>query len=120
MTRTGTARVLSSTGVTLPPGTKQFVTVPAPPSANNLFATVRGRRVKSADYRYWLKQVVPVFRELAPPSLPCKLNVTIDGEVNERRDGGNFQKPIEDALVAAGVIPDDSLKYLREGWWKRR
>ena len=117
---TGTARILDSRGVKLPGGESYFVTVPVPPSTNHLFATVRGRRVKTKDYRDWIKRVVPTFMGLIKPVLPCEVHLTIDGDVNAQRDGDNFVKPIHDALVEAGVIPGDSLDCVRGGYWKRR
>lgn len=115
-----TATILTDRGVNLPAGTLFHVTVACPPSANNLFATVKGKRVKSDGYKKWLKAVVPRFRELARPALPCRVNVTIDGEVNSQRDGDNFIKPIHDALVDADVIPGDSLRHVQGGRWDYR
>lgn len=129
-TNTGTATVLSSRGVNQAafPGIgfgrvgTFIVTVPAPPSTNNLFATVRGRRVKSKQYRQWLERAVPLLERLAIPlpGCPCRVNFTIDGKVRRSRDGDNFAKPIFDALVAAKIIPSDNLKHIQEGWWKYR
>lgn len=118
--KTGTVTNGNSPGGRFTPLSLVTIAVPVPPSANNLFATVKRRRVKSAEYRYWLKQVVPTFRTLKPVAGPCRVNVTIDGEVNMQRDGDNFIKPIHDALVESGVIAGDSLKFVREGWWKHR
>lgn len=101
----------------IPAQTKQpRVTLPVPPSANNLFATVRGRRVKSGAYRAWLTLAVPMLEHLAPPAAyPCRLRLVIGGKVNEARDWDNFVKPIQDAAKEAGVIEGDTLRKVSGG-----
>lgn len=120
MKRIGTATIIESNGVKLPAGESYFVTVPVPPSSNSLFTSAGKKRVKTKEYRAWLERVIPTFQGLLKPRLPCEVHLTIDGEVNAQRDGDNFVKPIHDALVAAGVLPDDSLAHVRGGYWKRR
>ena len=89
------------------------VFVPIPPSANNLFATVRGRRVKSKAYKAWLAEAVPMLTALAgPESYPCELRYSVFGPMHGNRDLANLEKPLSDALVAAGCIPDDKIKYV--------
>lgn len=97
------------------------VTLPCAPSANNLFITIRktGRRVKSPDYRKWLDEVVPALAFLnAPVAYPCQYHILLAGKVNVLRDGANVEKATIDACVKALVIPDDSLKYIRRGFWE--
>ena len=96
---------------------KEEVWVPPPPSTNHLFATAGKRRVKTREYREWLSTAVPKLALLKKPSLPCELHLYLIGKWNERRDGSNTVKAVEDALVAAGVIPDDSLEYVRREVW---
>lgn len=94
------------------------VTLPVPPSANNLFATVKGFRVKSREYKAWLEQAVPLLAFLAgPASYPCRYRILLAGTLNMLRDGANTEKAAVDAVVAAGVIPDDCLKYVCGGVW---
>lgn len=101
-----------------PERSRDRVTLPLPPSANNLFLTTRGgKRVKTAEYRAWLAAAVPLLRELRRPALPCAYCYVLLGAVNPRSDGGNREKPILDASVEAGVIPDDCLKYVAGGSW---
>lgn len=88
-----------------------------PPSTNNLFATISsGRRVKTKAYRSWIKKnALSLGLQLPrPATFPVRLEITIIGGsgLNTRRDLSNFVKPIEDALVFAGVLPDDSLPYV--------
>lgn len=93
------------------------VTLPLPPSTNNLFVNARGRgRVKSKEYAAWAARVVPMLWELKPPErLPCTFFWLLTGQVSVLRDGDNTLKPLLDACVKAGVIKDDSLQYVR-GW----
>lgn len=95
------------------------VTLPAPPSANNLFATVKGHRVKSSEYKAWLAKAVPLLAFLAgPKAYPCRYRILLCGTLNILRDGANTEKAAIDAIVAAGVIPDDCLKYVCGGVWE--
>lgn len=98
---------------TIAPQSKFHVMLPLPPSTNNLFATYRGRRVKSREYKAWLAATAPLLLELRrPKSLPAEITAIIFGKVNAARDLDNFLKPLCDSIVAAGVIPGDSLKYV--------
>ena len=82
--------------------------LPAPPSANALYVWRDGRRVKTADYRRWRRDAVLMLLS-GMPRHPAKtpLRVVIEAAVNRTRDVDNLIKPIQDALQAAGVIPDD-------------
>ncbi len=95
------------------------VTVPIPPSANNLFCNLkRGGRVPTKEYTAWKKGADPLVARLRPPpSYPCKFFYLLSGKVFMQRDGGNCEKALLDACVRTGVIPDDSLKYVRGGIW---
>lgn len=108
----GTATITASRGVKLPGGTYGTVEIELPPSTNNLFATVKGRRVKSKEYTRWIKRNLPTVAQLRQPILPCRVVIGLFGKINGARDGDNFLKPIMDALVSAGVIPGDSLRYV--------
>lgn len=94
------------------------VTLPAPPSANALFLVRDGRRVKSKAYRDWLDHAVPLLAFLKPPgAYPCRYRLHLAGKWNAQRDGENTLKPTLDAIVAAGVIRDDCLKWVHGGEW---
>lgn len=103
--------------ILLPGGTETCVELPPPPSTNNLFFTKGKRRFKTDEYKAWLASAVPILSRLKRPDLPCEIYLYLIGNWNERRDGSNTVKAVEDALVAAGVIPDDSLKYVRREVW---
>ena len=92
------------------------VRVPIPPSVNNLFVTSGNRRIASREYKGWIERVLPSFQALKiPTELPAKVLVRISGKIRRSRDLDNFLKPIGDALVRGGVLPDDSVKAIR-GW----
>lgn len=95
------------------------VTVPLPPSANALFIVKGKYRVKSPEYRAWLGAAVPALAFLnSPAGYPCRYRILLAGRVNVQRDGANVEKALIDACVTAGVITDDSLKYVRRGEWE--
>lgn len=115
LSREMTAKVLELAGQT-PARTDPYAELPMPPSTNNLFITCGKRRIKSPEYKAWLVKVVPMLRKLKrPAAFPCQVHVTIIGAVNLSRDGDNMLKPIGDACVVAGVLPDDCLRHVT-GW----
>lgn len=93
------------------------VTLPAPPSVNNLFANVMGKgRIKTREYRDWLATAESLLLGLeSPASYPCCVYLVLQGEWDLRRDGDNVFKSVIDAAKNAGVIPSDSLRYV-VGW----
>lgn len=91
------------------------VEVPVPPSTNNLFATgTSRRRFVSPEYKAWRAEVYPLLQAMRrPAAFPVEVWLTLCGKgVSQRRDIGNIEKALGDALVACGVLPDDSLKYV--------
>jgi Holliday junction resolvase RusA-like endonuclease len=91
-------------------------TVPVPPSTNNLFRTVGVRRFRTKEYVAWSQLAEPVLATIRPPeSLPVVVVVRIAGKLNVQRDLDNTLKPVGDALVAAGVLPEDDVRHV-VGW----
>lgn len=89
----------------------------APFSANQMYVPVgKGQMVKSKKYRQWLDKVVPQLREGLRPAerFPIRIEILIVGgrEWTDYNDIDNTCKPICDALVTAGVIPDDRSRYV--------
>ena len=87
-----------------------------PPTVNGMYVNAPGKgRVKSREYAAW--------REAALWEIKAQKIKPIDGEVsiwvglvaqNKRaQDCSNRLKSAEDLLVAAGIIPDDSNRYVR-------
>lgn len=89
------------------------VTLPGfPPSTNHLYATVRGRRVKTKAYRTWRAGAAMVIRAEAARQDgwiyhdPYYVQIEARG-LNRNRDLDNIVKPILDAVVESGAIVDD-------------
>jgi len=89
--------------------------LPLPPSANALFANVRGKgRVKTPEYKAWIAEarwhVLSAWRAQGKPEVgkdtPMRLSLRL-GLVGRRRDAGNCLKAIEDILARELPIPDD-------------
>lgn len=107
----------------LPLESSARLVLPPPISTNNLFATVaaRGgkgtRRVVTSSYKAWRTRAAEMLAAQGP--LPrFALPVEIALHVGEIGAGGgadldNTFKAYLDALVLAGVIRDDSRKWLR-------
>ena len=87
--------------------------MPVPPSLNNIYKNAGRIRVKTRGYIAWkASAVVAVERQHIEP-FTCP--VVVDISVPERRgDIDNRAKPVLDVMTAAGVITDDSNKWVRE------
>lgn len=88
------------------------LSLPYPPSANRIWRNVRGKTLKSAEYRTWLASAL-VWIKSANRTLPLirgpyRLTVTATRPDRRARDLDNLLKPISDCLTQAGVIEDDS------------
>ena len=80
-----------------------------PPSANRLWRNIRGRTIKSAEYRHWLALVYGeiLVARCGRISGAYRLEVRATAPDRRRRDIDNLLKPISDALVTSGVVADD-------------
>lgn len=88
------------------------LTLPYPPAVNNLyFNKAGGGRAKSARYKSWCtealweakrQRVGKVEGHYALIIVACRPDA-------RKRDLGNLEKPISDALKNAGIIEDDHL-----------
>lgn len=86
-------------------------TLPFPPSVNNLYATVHGRKVLSKRGREYHRDVTESmlkqqFQRFGPQRVGYR--VTVFPPDRRRRDLSNLVKAMEDALTAAGLWDDDS------------
>lgn len=85
-----------------------------PPSINRAFRNVRGvGRVKTNEYNAWIRGALMalVAQRAKPVQPPVALSLFIPEST--RADLSNFTKATEDLLVRAGIIPDDSKKFVR-------
>lgn len=88
------------------------LTLPYPPTVNHLYTNVPGRgRVKSAHYKRWCEEAGWEARRQRAGKVagPYALYITACRPDARKRDLGNLEKPISDALKTAGVIEDDHL-----------
>jgi crossover junction endodeoxyribonuclease RusA len=104
-------------GVKLPPvivpvvAVSVSVVLPLPPSSNNMFVNVPGRgRVPSAKYNQWKKQAAQALKNTGKVEAPVEVRIIIRPGKFWRRtsDLANREKAVTDALVTAGVIPEDN------------
>lgn len=88
-----------------------------PVTTNHLFASavVSGkiRRFPTKAYKTWRQEAVYRLRSAAKtrgkfPSGEVELRLTLTPPDRRKRDASNAIKPLEDALVEAGVLGDDS------------
>ncbi|WP_321832601.1 hypothetical protein [Thalassovita sp.] len=91
--------------------------LPAPISSNNVFANVRGRgRKRTPRYNQWRREAKQLL-DLQGPLPMFSAPVTITYLIGERgvgnMDSGNAEKAYTDALVKAGIIVDDSRRWVR-------
>lgn len=91
--------------------------VPRAPSVNAIYRNVaRGDgkgsgRIKTKEYTKWISAAALVIRAQGVKQIRGRASASYHIPVKDRRkrDIGNFEKPLSDLLVAAGVIEDDSL-----------
>jgi crossover junction endodeoxyribonuclease RusA len=81
--------------------------LPVPPSVNGMYATARGRRIKSRKYRAWLTEAG---WELQRQKVGCvggpwEIDVALPADL--RGDIDNRCKAILDLLVKHRVVDDD-------------
>lgn len=87
------------------------LTLPYPVSTNRLWRAVNGRNIKSAEYRAWEEEAGYMIVSQRPGHIAGKfdLHLTFGRPDKRRRDLGNLEKPVSDALVRFEVIEDDCL-----------
>lgn len=94
-----------------------LISLPMPPTTNNLFAN-RGRgRVQSEQYRMWVKEAGWTLLGQRPPKVFGKVALTIEVEEPKTKrptDLANREKAVTDLLVTHGIIEGDDQRYVRE------
>lgn len=93
------------------------ITLPMPPTTNNLFVGTGNRRVKSGPYKSWeLRAGWDLLRQ-RPPRIKGPVAVLIevsDAESADNWDLCNREKAAMDLLVTQGVIQGDHKRIVRE------
>lgn len=86
------------------------IALPYPPSANRIWRNVGGKVLKSGPYRAWLSAVQGevLAARCGRIAGAYRLEVRANRPDRRARDIDNLLKPVSDALMAAGVISDDS------------
>jgi Holliday junction resolvase RusA-like endonuclease len=86
-------------------------TLPMPPSVNHLFATYRGRRIPTREYKAWREEAGrlvawPRLTEDARNQIPWTATITAFG-LSRRRDADNIIKPTLDLITAQTGLRDN-------------
>lgn len=100
---------LSTGGAASSPVPPVILTLPMPPSANDLFRNVpRKGRVKTQVYTDWLGHAGWVLRQQRPGSVPGRVVVVVSIErASQAADIDNRVKALFDLLVLHKVMDDD-------------
>jgi Holliday junction resolvase RusA-like endonuclease len=83
------------------------ITLSLPPSTNRMWRIMRGRAVKSNDYRAWKDAAARAVAEQIAGDGPLLHFTAAIVMPPTRRDPDNSIKPFLDALQAGGAIEDD-------------
>lgn len=89
-----------------------MIELPWPPSINNYYSVVHGRKVLSKRGRQYKKDAVHLMMEqVIGKNLQGKVAINIHAHPpdNRKRDLDNILKPVLDSLTEYGVFPDDSV-----------
>ena len=92
------------------------VSLPMPPSANNMFVNVPGKgRVRSKDYTNWAKAAGWIIKaqRVRKFNVPVRIKIEVNNPRGLGFDIDNRIKAVLDALVAAEVLVDDSARWVR-------
>lgn len=103
------------------------LSLPYPPSTNSIWRNVGGKTLVSAPYRKWKALAFSEIVEQGAGALrrntvagPYRMMLLADRPDNRGRDLGNLEKPVSDALVAAGVVEDDKHCHRMTLAWSQR
>lgn len=90
--------------------------LPFPPPLSACFSNVPGKgRVPTSRYKKWTEEALWTIRAQKPRKHAGEVSVSVGLVAPDKRarDAGNLDKAICDVLVKAGVIKDDSNRYVR-------
>ena len=84
-----------------------IMTLPPPPTANGLYATVGRRRIKSRRYRAWLKEAGWEVQRQRCGCIggPWQADIALPADL--KGDADNYSKALLDLLVKHHVVDDD-------------
>lgn len=86
--------------------------LPVPPSANNLFANMKGAgRVRSENYMKWIRDAGWHLKAQKPGSISGRYSLSIVLPSKTRGDIDNRIKSISDLIVSHRVVQDDSYAW---------
>lgn len=86
---------------------------PLPPPLNSLFANAAKGRVKSRDYRNWIKEAGWIVLGLRLGHIAGPVNINILVTNRSKADTDAFFKPLLDLCVRQNLIEDDNSKIIR-------
>jgi Holliday junction resolvase RusA-like endonuclease len=84
-----------------------ILTLPRPPSVNNLFSTIGRKRVTSKRYKEWQTEAGWELQRQRPGRITGEWQCDIALPIGTVADLDNLAKPILDLLVTHEVVPDD-------------
>lgn len=91
------------------------LTLPIPPSVNNLFVNIPGRgRVPSQRYKQWRQDAAATLWNQPRKFMGGHVKVTLEMSEKARPDSDNFWKALFDFLVDHNFIAGDSKRFVRE------
>lgn len=91
------------------------LSLPWPPSVNNLYINAGHKRARSPAYRKWQEEAGWYLKAARPHKFTEPVSVTLDlcPPDNRRTDADNRNKAVLDLLVTHGVIPADDSRYVK-------
>jgi Holliday junction resolvase RusA-like endonuclease len=92
------------------------LTLPFPPSTNNLFINTSRGRIRSSKYDEWAAEAGWELKRQRPPKVAGPVELVFcfqDGRDKRKRDVTNLIKAPEDLLVKHGVIEADDNTIVR-------
>lgn len=92
------------------------VSLPMPPSSNNMFVNVAGKgRARSKDYVSWRRTafVLIAAQRIRKFDVPVRIKIEVNNPRGLGFDLDNRIKAILDALVASEVLVDDNARWVR-------
>jgi Holliday junction resolvase RusA-like endonuclease len=98
------------------------ITLPFPPSTNNLFINTSRGRIRSSKYDEWAAEAGWELTRQRPSKVTGPVMLTFDFQSNRdkrKRDITNLLKAPEDLLVKFGIIEADDntiVQFISAGW----